>query len=435
MNYLTLVREASADAQRLETTYRSASQAGDGAAFGEAIHACYAAAPDNLLYAAWYYRLREPLSAPQRQFIDWRLALLLGIPGGLIFWLLSDVERFHIQDVPLLALIAGPLSAGLIMVFLTLAGERAWRRLALIGPGLVGFVAYVILAAPWLSTVTRQEQYGQLMAIHLPLLAWGGIGLFVLWNNAAPDHRFAFLIKSLEAIITGGLFLTGGAVFTAITVAMFAALGIELPEVVMRLFAAGGAGLAPVLAVAMVYRPGVSPLAQDFGQGLSRLIATLLRLLLPLTLLVLVVYLLFIPFYFWEPFRQREVLIVYNAMLFAIMGLLVAATPVREDDLSPAQRLWLRRGLLTVAGLAVLVSLYASAAIFYRTWEGGFTPNRVTVIGWNLINIALLVMLLFKQGQAGPEQWLPALRETISTGMVCYLVWGALLVIALPWLF
>jgi hypothetical protein len=274
-----------------------------------------------------------------------------------------------------------------------------------------------------------------LMMLHLPLLAWGGIGLFVLWNSATPDHRFAFLIKSLEAIITGGLFLIGGVVFTAITIAMFEALGIQVPEVVMRLFAASGAGAVPVLAVAMVYRPGISPLAQDFGQGVSRLITTLMRLLLPLTLLVLVVYLLFIPFYFWGPFQQREVLIVYNAMLFAIMGLLVAATPIREEDLSAPQRRWLRRGLLMVAGLAVLVSLYASAAIFYRTWQGGWTPNRLTVIGWNLINIALLLMLLFKQWQAQPEGWLMALRATISTGIVCYLVWGALVVLALPLLF
>lgn len=435
MNYLTLVQEASADAQRLETAYRSANVAGEGAAFGEAIHTCYAEASDNLLYAAWHYRLREPLNSIPKPVIDWWLAILVGIPGALIFWWLADVERFQIHKVPVLVLIVGPLSACLIMAFLTLAGGRDWRRLALVGLGLSGLVAYVMLAVPWLANAALTEQYALLMAIHLPLLAWGGIALFVLGNSAAPDQRFALLIKSLEAVITGGLFLIGGVVFTAITFAMFEALGIELPEVVMRLFAASGAGLVPLLAVATVYRPGISPLAQDFDQGVSRLIATLLRLLLPLTVLVLVVYLLFIPFYFWEPFRQREVLLGYNAMLFAVMGLLVAATPVGTDDLSAAQHRWLRRGLLTVAGLTVLVSLYASAAIFYRTWQGGLTPNRLTVSGWNLINIALLVLLLFKQWQTQPEQWLTALRATISTGIVCYLVWGALLVIALPWLF
>jgi len=144
---------------------------------------------------------------------------------------------------------------------------------------------------------------------------------------------------------------------------------------------------------------------------------------------------LFIPFYFWEPFRKREVLFVYNAMLFAVMGLLVGATPVREEDLSMQQRLWLRRGLLAVAVLAVLISVYASAAIFYRTWQGGLTPNRFTVIGWNLVNIVLLLLLLFKQWQAQPGEWLMALRKTISLGTTLYLVWGALVVVAIPLLF
>lgn len=435
MNYLTLVQEAGGDAQQLETTYRQARQTGNEAAFRAAIQACYAEAPDNLLYAAWHFRLGEASDTPHRQGIDWRLAILVGLPGALIVWLLSDVERFQFHQIPLLAVIAGPLSACLILLFLTLAGEQAWRRFALISLGLLGLVSYGLLALPWLGNPSLIEQYGLLITIHLPLLAWGGIGLFVLRNQATPDQRFAFLIKSLEAVITGGLFLFGGAVFTAITVALFEALGVRIPEIFQRLLAAGWSGLVPVLAVATVYRPGVSPLEQDFSQGVSRLLATLLRLLLPLTLLVLVIYLLFIPFYFWGPFRQREVLIGYNAMLFAIMGLLVATPPVRPDELSAAQYRWLRRGLLTVAGLAVVVSLYASAAILYRTWEGGLTPNRVTVIGWNLLNISLLVLLLVKQWRAQPERWQAALRESISVGLICYLIWGALLVIALPWLF
>ncbi len=35
------------------------------------------------------------------------------------------------------------------------------------------------------------------------------------------------------------------------------------------------------------------------------------------------------------PFRDRDVLIVYNVMLFAILGLLLGATPLRADAVSP----------------------------------------------------------------------------------------------------
>ncbi|PJF33658.1 MAG: hypothetical protein CUN49_18055, partial [Candidatus Thermofonsia Clade 1 bacterium] len=101
------------------------------------------------------------------------------------------------------------------------------------------------------------------------------------------------------------------------------------------------------------------------------MIAALMRALLPLTLVVLVIYLGFIPFRFLEPFQNRDVLIVYNAMLFAVIALLVGATPIQPEQLAPALRVWLRRGLVAVAALAIVVSLYALAAIGYRTWEGG----------------------------------------------------------------
>ncbi len=123
--------------------------------------------------------------------------------------------------------------------------------------------------------------------------------------------------------------------FGGITVGMFAALSINLNQVLIRLITAGGAGLIPVIAVATIYDPLAEPKDQDFNQGLSKFIGTMMRLLLPLTLVVLVVYIIVIPFNFLQPFENRDVLIIYNGMLFAIMGLLVGATPIDLEELSP----------------------------------------------------------------------------------------------------
>jgi hypothetical protein len=201
------------------------------------------------------------------------------------------------------------------------------------------------------------------------------------------------------------------------------------------LIAAGGFGLLPVLAVASVYDPTVSPSEQDFEQGLSKFIATMMRLLLPLTLGVLVIYIFVIPFNFLEPFENRDVLIIFNLMLFAIMGLLVGATPIRGDDLSSKLQKWLRNGILAVAILAVLVSIYALSATVYRTLDGGITMNRLTIIGWNSINIVILIGLIYKQFQDGREQWIASLQSVFSLGTNAYLVWATFLLLAIPWLF
>ncbi len=203
----------------------------------------------------------------------------------------------------------------------------------------------------------------------------------------------------------------------------------------MRLFVAGGAGLIAVVAVALVYDPAEEPVQQSFDEGLSKLVALLMRLLLPLTVGVLLVYLAFIPFNWREPFENREVLVVFNAMLFAVIALLVGATPVHGGDLSEKGQTWLRRGVIALAALALVVSLYALAAILYRTAIDRMTPNRLTFIGWNVVNIAILALVLIQQARAGRERWLPAMHKAFAAGTVLYIVWSLVGLLALPWLF
>ena len=261
------------------------------------------------------------------------------------------------------------------------------------------------------------------------------MGRVGLAGRAGAGGRFAFLIKSLEAFVCGGLFAIAGGLFTAIPFSLFSALSIEPPDLVLRLFLAGGAGMIVLLAVALVYDPKAEPGRQSFDEGLSKLVAMLMRLLLPLAVLVLAIYLGFIPFRLREPFENRDVLIIYNGMLFAVIVLLVGVTPIGEAELSEQGQRWLRRGIVALAALALVVSLYALAAILYRTAIDRLTPNRLTFIGWNLINIGLLVWLLVQQIRAGWARWLAALQATFAAGMIPYLAWTLVVILALPWLF
>jgi hypothetical protein len=179
----------------------------------------------------------------------------------------------------------------------------------------------------------------------------------------------------------------------------------------------------------------VGPIAQDFSQGLSKFITTMMRLLLPLTLVILVIYIFVIPFNFMQPFNNRDVLIVYNVMLFAILGLLIGATPIRTDDISFKVQSTLRNGILAVAALTTLISLYALSAVIYRTVLGGITINRITIIGWNTINITILFLLIFKQFKSGRQAWVESLRWTFGIATNTYMVWTLFLIIAIPLIF
>jgi hypothetical protein len=151
--------------------------------------------------------------------------------------------------------------------------------------------------------------------------------------------------------------------------------------------------------------------------------------------LILLVYLAFIPFNFRAPLDNREVLITYNGMLFAVIALLVGATPVSLADVSPRLGRWLRLGIIAVAALSLIVSLYALGAILYRTALDRLTPNRLTFIGWNVINIGLLSLVLVLQARAGVERWLQGLFQAYSAGTVAYTVWTLAMILTIPWLF
>ena len=447
MTYQETLNNLGNDAEQLEQLYQSAVRAGKADAFRDAIDARLSAAPDNLLYAAWYHRLRQTAVRARESFIAWGWAIPLALLNGLLLWFLSDEKRFPIEIagvregalatnyLPMVILLAAPISAAFVMTYLAAAGRKRWGLAALISLGLLAAGAYVLWVYPQLGTRPFQEQYLTLMAAHLPLLAWAGVGTFLVFGNRAAVNRFAFLNKSLEAFIMAGLFVIAGGIFTGITVGLFDALGVTFSEAVMRLFIAGGGGLLPVIATAIIYNPKVAPAEQDFEEGLSKLAALLTRVLLPLTVLVLLVYLAFIPFNFYEPFENRDVLIIYNAMLFAVIALMVGATPVSLANLSPRVGRFLRWGIIALAALAAIVSVYALAAILYRTAIDRLTPNRLTFIGWNIVNIGLLLLLLFRQVRAGDGGWLAGLHRAFAAGMVAYALWAMVVIFALPWLF
>lgn len=432
--------------EALERTYRQALRDGTEASFAEAIEASYAAAGDNLLLAAWHYRLAYAAEQVKGRVVAWGWALPLGVLNGLLLWLLSDDQRFRIEVtnpltgqtttlMPAVALLAAPVSAALIALFLTLAGRGRWRRVLAVTAGLAVGTAYVFLLFPQIWPRLFQEQYLTLMVLHLALLAWAATGMVALARRGDVENRFAFLVKSLEAFVVAGLLAIAGGLFTAITFGLFNALGIQPPDAVVRLFVAGGGGLIAVVAVALVYDPARAPSEQPTDEGVSRLVALLLRLLLPLAVLVLLVYLGFIPFNWREPFQNRDVLMIFNAMLFAVVALLVGVTPVHGADLGERGQTWLRRGVIALAVLALLVSLYALAAILYRTVNDRITPNRLLFVGWNLVNIAILVVLLVQQARSGRPRWLPAMHRAFAVGVILYLAWSVAGLLAPPWLF
>jgi hypothetical protein len=447
---LSAVQAAAGDPARLETLFQSARAAGVAQGFAAAIESAYAEEPANLLYGAWHYRLlRTPAAATppsegqisERAGWQWRVAIPLSILLGFLFWMLSS-PGLTLRDgnIPAFVLLAPPLAATFLLGFLAF-GERAHivRAVALTAL-LIALTVYVNVITPLNGSGYENvaSDYQTLAIIHLPVVAWGLVGLSLLGLRFSSTSVFAFLTKSIEAVGTGGVFAIAGGMFVVVTVILFQTLGITLEDPALRLLLAGGAGLIPLIAVSAVYDVSLPPERQEFRRGFGKILAVLMQALLALSLIVMLIYIVLIPFSLSQsssPFSDRETLIAYNVVLLGVMGVLLGVTPFASGDLAPGVQRLVRGGIILLAVMVVGVSVYALAAVLYRTTQDTLTMNRLTIIGWNVINIAILILLLIRQALSGRANWIAALHGTFRWAAILYLAWALFVLVASPLIF
>jgi hypothetical protein len=433
-SYREMIAAAQNDPEQLEQLYQAARRARRADQFARDVHALHQDSPENVLYAAWHYRLQHSASEDWFARIGghWRLVIVMSVLLGLLLWGLSDPSLTLAQQAPLLAFVGAPVVALFLAGFFFLVTRAQAKRLALALIGLAACTAYALLVLPRLGAAS---EYLPLAALHLILLAWGALAIYLAGWRLPVRETFAFLLKSLETVGTGGVYAIAGGIFVGLTYLLFEAIGVDLSNPVQRLLVIGGAGLIPLVAVLSVYDPQISLSAQEFRRGFARIVLIGVHALLPLTLLILVLFLIVLPFNFFQAYENRATLLVFNVLLFAILGLLIGLTPQSADEFSPAYQRWLRRGTVLLVALVLLVSVYALSAILYRTAQDGLTMNRLTVIGWNSINIVLLGLMVYRLLRPGSRFWGEAAQTVFRPGAYAYLAWGAFLLIALPWLF
>jgi hypothetical protein len=313
-----------------------------------------------------------------------------------------------------------------LLVLPWLAGMLAWRRRA--NRWLVGTVVALFAVGAVGANIYRLTENSQsivLTAIHLPIALWFVVGVAYIADDwRSSQRRMDFIRFTGESVIYYTLIAIGGGVLTGFTLATFKTIGIEAGEFVVRWLLPCGAAAALVVTGWLV----------EVKQGVIENIAPVLtRLFTPLFTAVLLAFLVAVAATTAVISVDRDILILFNALLVVVLGLLLYSISARDPAGPPG---FFDKLQLALVVSALLVDLLVLAAITGRIADYGTTPNRTAAVGENVVLLAnlgwsawLLVGLVRRRTPfAALERWQ-------TNYLPVYAVWAWLIVLALPPLF
>lgn len=408
------------DPQELEKLYRQSPEL-FARSFEEAFHAN----PSSSVLGVWNARLqfdKPALARDKSTFIhkpsEILLVILLGLAGGTLakipfFWSSISEDFFYSRNIAFFVL---PALACYFLIKHSVEKTRA------IGLGLV-----FLGAAIFINTLPDPTSSDTLIlaCIHLPFFLWALVGIAFAGNNYRDlDQRMNYLKFNGEMVIYAILILIGGGLLTGLTLGLFSVIGLHIEDWYMRNVVIYGAVAAPIVATYVTMQRANS------GQ---RLAPTFAKIFSPLVLITLVVFLIANGIQGKSPFTDRDFLIVFNAMLIGVLAITIFTISERPSNNTKIASDYIAIALVVVA---LIVDMIALSAIVFRLTSYGLTPNRLAVLGANLLVFGNLVGILyyyskFLRNRVNMQQ----VEGWITRYLPLYAVWTVFIVFIMPFLF
>jgi hypothetical protein len=394
------------DAAFLEDLYRS-----DRHAFRVAFYELYESIADRTEARFWHHRLSYLPTAPEiGKRISWLFVLSSALLTGFLVKLPSffglEEERYYSRNISFI------LFTALLIYFV--------RKHVLSVKTSVG-VALVLLAGAlfinWLPG-TAESNTLMLSCIHLPLFFWAILGF--VFTGAQPlavwQQRPAFLRYNGDLIVMTSLLTSAVGILSGITIGLFSLIGIDIGEFYVQW----------ILVLELSACPLVATYILDTNPNLINKVSPIIaRIFSPLVLVTLASK---------DPFNDREFLLLFNILLIGVLAI-VFFSLVELPRAAAGKGALLITLLLSV--VTIVVNSIALLAIFYRIASWGFTPNRVAVMGANLLfftHLLLIAMQLFKQYRQQAVEY-SAIERTIAVFLPLYAGWAFFVAVVLPFIF
>jgi hypothetical protein len=318
-----------------------------------------------------------------------------------------------------------PRNIGFI-IFPALSAYFAWKnKLSFSKIASIGSLILVsVLFINSLPDVDKSDT-SLLSCIHLLLFLWAILGFAFVGekpNNA--EKRLNYLSYNGDVVVMTTLILLAGGIMTGITIGLFSLIGFQIEKFYFENIVVFGLPAAPIVG---------TYLTQTNPQLVGKVSPVIARIFSPLVVVMLVIYLVAIIYSGKDPYNDREFLLIFNALLIGVMAIIFFS--VAETSKTPISRaeIWV---LFLLSVVTILVNGIALSAILFRISEMGITPNRIAVLGGNvliLINLLLVTAQLYKVVSKKAD--ISGVGKSIAYYLPIYCIWTVIVTFLFPLIF
>lgn len=399
--------------RELEKIYRN-----DKLAFNRAFNAIYTVVKDNSNAQIWHERLNY-----QQEEIAWgkKNEFLFVVTVALIAGLIAKIPDFANMNIELFY----QKNIGFV-VFPMLIFYFSWKQ-QLAVKKLVVPVVIILLSVYFINFFTKNEQSDAtiLTYIHLPIFLWSILGyIYIGADLKNSGNRINYLRFNGDFIVFTGIIFLSGVLFSAITINLFKIIGLNIEDFYSHYIAIFGAASIPIISAYLI---------QNNPQLVNKISPVIARIFTPVVFLTLLIFIIAVIFSGQNIFSDRNFLLMFNALLIGVMAIILFSLSEETKKYKYTLNLLFLFGLSI---LTIIANLIALSAIAHRLVEFGISPNRLAVLGANLLIFSNLIGVSYKLflGIKGKADVLNV-ENTIGLFIPIYGIWAAIVTFLFPIIF
>lgn len=293
--------------------------------------------------------------------------------------------------------------------------------------GIIYFLAaFFLISGVYLNMLPLNYKDSVILVyLHLPILLWVMLGLAFTGNEYSKGStRLAYIKFNLEYCLLYASMAVSGMILAVLTMRLFSFVDLDIGEFYFSNVVLFGAAALAIVAAYLVL------MNFKFAKNITPYIA---KIFSPLVLITLLIYLITVISVGKNPFLDRNFLMAFNGILLGVLAVTIFSIVESDSDEKKSISDYINFALIV---LALIIDTVALSAIVFRLSSYGITPNRLAVLGVNILIWANLIWIMFSytrflQNKSGPT----AIQDAVTKYLPIYGLWAAFVIFTFPIIF